>query len=182
MNCSARLALQSVNLNGGRLFHRAVILTARPSGIQVTVFAVRPMRIRITLLATQQEPAPLEEPSATKIGGPMTAGPALPRPHHRRTHDTRSVPCLPSRNRGNVAQGSLSSPSADGRLFHRAVISTAWHGCSQEPIRRGAKPKVHCPVCGAARARTAGRAAGPDRGPCATRGLGGVGAVRGPEQ
>jgi len=64
MNCSARLALQSVNLNGGRLFHRAVILTARPSGIQVTVFAVRPMRIRITLLATQQEPAPLEEPQS----------------------------------------------------------------------------------------------------------------------
>jgi CubicO group peptidase (beta-lactamase class C family) len=30
----------------------------------------------------------------------------------------------------NVAQGSLSSPSADGRLFHRAVVFTARPGCS----------------------------------------------------
>ena len=38
------------------------------------------MIIRITLLATQQEPASLEEPQG------RTAGPALPRPHDRRTH------------------------------------------------------------------------------------------------
>jgi hypothetical protein len=35
------------------------------------------MTIRITFLATRQEPASLEEPSGIKIGGPTTAGPAL---------------------------------------------------------------------------------------------------------
>jgi hypothetical protein len=54
-----------------RLFHRGVALTARPSGFQLTVFAVRPMIIRITLFATRQEPASLEGPQG------RTAGPAL---------------------------------------------------------------------------------------------------------
>jgi hypothetical protein len=60
----------------GRLFHLAGSLTARASGIQIIMFAARPVRIRIPLLAARQEPASLEEPSAMKIGGPTTAGPA----------------------------------------------------------------------------------------------------------
>ena len=42
-----------------------------------TVFGVGPSLKRIVLFAARQEPAPLEEPSAIKIGGPTTAGPAL---------------------------------------------------------------------------------------------------------
>jgi len=42
-----------------------------------TVFGAGPSLKRIVLFAARQEPAPLEEPSAIKIGGPTTAGPAL---------------------------------------------------------------------------------------------------------
>ncbi len=51
-----------------------------------TVFGGGPSLDRIILFATRPEPASLEEPQG------RTAGPALPRPHQRRTHDKISVP------------------------------------------------------------------------------------------
>ena len=79
----------------GRLSHRAVLLTGRiREGFQITWFEVRPGKrsadlqvgicavpsgadLKVSATAARQEPASQEEPSAIKIGGPTTAGPAL---------------------------------------------------------------------------------------------------------
>jgi len=58
-----------------------------------------------------------------------------------------------TRAREHVAQGSLSSLAA---IPPRRAFDGAAHSNSDYP------------VCGAARSRTAGRAAGPECGPCAT--------------
>ena len=56
---------------------------------------------------------------------------------------TVATPCPARHARKEVAQGSLSSPSADGRLFHRGVV---W----------AAREDSDYLVSGAARTRTAG--------------------------
>jgi hypothetical protein len=71
----------------GRHFHRAVILTAWPSqcsadpALRGQHFSRGPDLLTppcgVSAAATRQERASLEEPSAIKIGGPTTAGPAL---------------------------------------------------------------------------------------------------------
>jgi hypothetical protein len=59
--------------------------------------------------ATRQEPASLEEPSAIKIGGPATAGPALP----RAAPPTASLPLTaPPGSRGSRKDGSLNAESS----------------------------------------------------------------------
>ena len=67
-----------------------------------------------------------------------------------------SVARAASHAKKDVAQGSLSSPSADGRPFHR------------EAGLAGRENSDYL-AWGAARTRTAGKAAGPESGPCATR-------------
>ena len=173
----------------GRLLHRAVVLTARPGGIQFTMFAVLPVRIRITLLAGRQEPPSLEKPQG------RTAGPALPgwTPMSARPFAVGGRLAVPSvyiaAEPGRVGQ-ALPLPGdrvAQGgklqaqrlqferrlRLCDPEVAQGSLSSLAALPPRRGlggaARENSDYLVCGAARTRTAGKAAGPESGPCATR-------------
>ena len=77
--CSVRLAFQPANLNGGRLFHRAVVLAARP------------MRIGIFVFPARRQPAPLEEPQGRTPFGPTYSDPTGP---DGRDGENRPVPLL----------------------------------------------------------------------------------------
>ena len=139
MNCSARLASKPANLNGEWYFHRAAESECSAR------------------LALQPRGFP---PRRGLGGGPWKFGLSCWRrgknPHRwksRRAGERalryRSDPDFPKRR---VAQGSL---------FSLAVL----------PPRRGfggvARGNSHYLVGGAARIRTAGKAAGPECGPCA---------------
>jgi hypothetical protein len=73
---------------------------------------------------------------------------------HSRGHRGHPLPGEARKKRGS--QGSLSSPSADGRFFHRALILAA-------------RESSDYLVSGAARTRIAGKAAGPESGPALPR-------------
>ena len=101
--CSARLALQSVSRRTAfpprRDFDGAASRYLYPVACPRFLTA-RPMIIRITLFEARQEPAPLEEPSAIKIGGPTTAGPALQAGWDWRRPRARAIGDSPARDAG----------------------------------------------------------------------------------
>jgi hypothetical protein len=78
------------------------------------------MITRITLLATRQEPASLEEPSAIKISGPTTAGPAL---------QAGWVGLAPSEGQSNSR--TLKNPSS---LSFRGVRHSYWRTTRNLPL------------------------------------------------
>jgi hypothetical protein len=101
--------------------------------------------------------AQFEMPRTSRRRGPRYACSAVKGASCRQWGDEpqTSKTCLRwGETQENVAQGSLSSLAAF-------------------PPRRGvggaAPQNSDCLVCGAGKARTAGKAAGPERGPCATR-------------
>jgi hypothetical protein len=160
------------------LFDRAVALTARARGIRVILYAAR------------QEPALLEGPQG------RTAGPDalhLPRRHNGRVVALFTQPkgtrmrhpgaATSGPNKCLVEPGQRINPRPEPRPTASFSLTASLGGFVAQgslsslaafPPRRGFDGAGHGNtdylVCGAARTRTAGRAAGPDRRPCATSG------------